>query len=283
MNFAVAAVDLVSDRLCCGWTWRSNGCGGGIWKWHQRLLLMFVWTTLLSSPRRTGWENEYPEGGICLAGTPIIKQLRENKELRGVVFVSANQTTSLLAQTSTWSATAKRRRSGSTGAAGATVNGGDSCFAIPVIAAIHGACLGGGLELAWRATVVFVLTILKRCSVCLNTTWIVTRFRRYPAFTAPDRFSTALEMILTGKQLRAKQAVSWGWWMTSFRTPYCWKPLLSGKAGSPIFTPSTCSRAYSGGPLGRALLFKMVGKKTEHKTKVTIRRQNASWRLSKRD
>ncbi len=31
----------------------------------------------------------------------IIKQLRENKELRGVVFAPLNRTTSLLAQTST--------------------------------------------------------------------------------------------------------------------------------------------------------------------------------------
>ncbi|UMX91578.1 hypothetical protein MJ581_13560 [Escherichia coli] len=42
------------------------------------------------------------EGGACPQVRAIIKQLRENKVLRGVVFVSAlNRTTSLLAQTST--------------------------------------------------------------------------------------------------------------------------------------------------------------------------------------
>ncbi|XPE62592.1 hypothetical protein ACNKHU_14350 [Shigella flexneri] len=46
--------------------------------------------------------------------------------------------------------------------------------------------------------------------------------------------------------------------------------------------PSTCTRAYSGGAVMVVrCCSKIVGKKTEHKTKVTIRRQNASWRLWK--
>ncbi len=189
----------------------------------------------------------------------------------------------MLAQTSTWSATAKRRKKRKYGAAGATVNGGDSCFAHSGYRAIHGACLGGGLELALACHGLFVLTILKRCSVCLKYNLDCTRFRRYPAFTAPDRCQHSIRMILTGKQLRAKQAVKLGLVVTSFRTPYCWKPLLSWQSRSPIFTPSTCSRAYSGGAVRSWLLFKMVGKKTEHKTQGNYPGQNASWRLSKRD
>lgn len=51
-----------------------------------------------------------------------------------------------------------------------------------------------------------------------------------------------------------------------FRTPFCWKPLLSWQEGSPIFRPLPVRERILAGPLGRAQLFKMVGKKTEHKT-----------------
>ncbi len=166
---------------------------------------MSVWTTCCYHHRRTGWENEYPEGGVCSQVRAIIKQLRENKELRGVVLSPRNQTTSLLAQTSTWSPMQNGTRSGSTGAAGSTVNGGIHALPVPVIAAIHGACLGGGWSWRWRATVACVLTILKRCWFAWSTTWIITRFRRHPAFTRLIGVSTALEMILTGKQLRANR------------------------------------------------------------------------------
>ena len=55
--------------------------------------------------------------------------------------------------------------------------------------------------------------------------------------------------------------------MTSFRTPYCWKPLLSWqKQDRPSSRPLPVRERILAGPLGRALLFKMVGKKTEHKT-----------------
>ncbi|MBW6090562.1 hypothetical protein KZ770_12475 [Escherichia coli] len=51
-----------------------------------------------------------------------------------------------------------------------------------------------------------------------------------------------------------------------FRTPFCWKPLLSWQRRS-AHLPALYLYAsvFWRGPLGRALLFKMVGKKTEHK------------------
>ena len=79
----------------------------------------------------------------------ILKEIRENKEIRGVVFISAKADNFI---------------------AGADINMIDHCntameaetlarqgqqlmaeihaLPVPVIAAIHGACLGGGLELA---------------------------------------------------------------------------------------------------------------------------------------
>ncbi len=51
---------------------------------------MFVWTTLLSSPStyRVKKMNTL-KAEFASQARAIIKQLRENKELRGVVFVSA--------------------------------------------------------------------------------------------------------------------------------------------------------------------------------------------------
>lgn len=60
----------------------------------------------------------------------IIKQIRENKELRGVVFVSAKPDNFIAGADIKHDRQLQNgARSGSTGAAGATVNGGDSCFA----------------------------------------------------------------------------------------------------------------------------------------------------------
>lgn len=118
----------------------------------------------------------------------IIKQLRENKELRGVVFVSAKPDNFIAGADINMIGNCKTAQE-----AEALARQGQQLMAeihalpIPVIAAIHGACLVVGWSWRWRATVAFVLTILKRCSVCLKYNLIVTRFRRHPAFTASDR------------------------------------------------------------------------------------------------
>ena len=94
----------------------------------------------------------------------IIKQLRENKELRGVVFVSAKPDNFIAGADINMIGNCKTAQEAEVLARqGQQLMAEIHALPIPVIAAIHGACLGG-----WRATVVFVLTILKRCSVCLK-------------------------------------------------------------------------------------------------------------------
>ena len=79
----------------------------------------------------------------------IIKQLRENKELRGVVFVSAKPDNFIAGADINMIGNCKTAQE-----AEALARQGQQLMAeihalpIPVIAAIHGACLGGGLELA---------------------------------------------------------------------------------------------------------------------------------------
>lgn len=94
--------------------------------------------------------------------------------------------------------------------------------------------------------------------------------------------STALEMILTGKQLRAKQALKLG--LVDDVVPH--SILLEAavelaKQDRPSSRPLPVRERILAGPLGRALLFKMVGKKTEQKLRVTIQRRNAFLTLLK--
>lgn len=120
---------------------------------------------------------------------------------------------------------------------------------VPVIAAIHGACLGGGLELALachgRMCTDDPKTVLGLPEVQLGLLPGSGGTQRLPRLIG---VSTALEMILTGKQLRAKQALKLG--LVDDVVPH--SILLEaavelGEEGSPIFPPSTCTRAYSGG------------------------------------
>lgn len=67
-----------------------------------------------------------------------------------------------------------------------------------------------GWSWRWRATVAFVLTILKRCSVCLKYNGLLPGSGGTQRLPRLIGVSTALEMILTGKQLRAKQALKLG-------------------------------------------------------------------------
>ncbi|XPE62593.1 hypothetical protein ACNKHU_14355 [Shigella flexneri] len=87
--------------------------------------------------------------------------------------------------------------------AGPTVDGEDRCLPIPVIAAIIALAWAVGWSWRWRATVAFVLTILKRCSVAEVQLGLLPGSGG-PAFTASRRHHS-IRLILTGKQLRAKR------------------------------------------------------------------------------
>ncbi|EFP7034914.1 fatty acid oxidation complex subunit alpha FadJ, partial [Shigella dysenteriae] len=199
----------------------------------------------------------------------IIKQLRENKELRGVVFVSAKPDNFIAGADINMIGNCKTAQE-----AEALARQGQQLMAeihalpIPVIAAIHGACLGGGLELALachgRICTDDPKTVLGLPEVQLGLLPGSGGTQRLPRLIG---VSTALEMILTGKQLRAKQALKLG--LVDDVVPH--SILLEAavelaKQDRPSSRPLPVRERILAGPLGRALLFKMVGKKTEHKT-----------------
>ncbi len=199
----------------------------------------------------------------------IIKQLRENKELRGVVFISAKPDNFIAGADINMIGNCKTAQE-----AEALARQGQQLMAeihalpVPVIAAIHGACLGGGLELALachgRICTDDPKTVLGLPEVQLGLLPGSGGTQRLPRLIG---VSTALEMILTGKQLRAKQALKLG--LVDDVVPHS---ILLEAAVELAKQERTVSRTLPirervmAGPLGRALLFKMAGKKTEQKT-----------------
>ncbi|MBA3889248.1 MAG: fatty acid oxidation complex subunit alpha FadJ [Gemmatimonadaceae bacterium] len=82
---------------------------------------------------------------------------------------------------------------------------------LPVVAAIHGACLGGGLELAlacaWRVATDHPKTVLALPEVQLGLIPGSGGTQRLPRLVGLQR---ALDMILTGRNIRAKKALGMG-------------------------------------------------------------------------
>lgn len=102
----------------------------------------------------------------------IIRQLRENKALRGAVFISAKPDNfiagadiNMIARcTSAAEAEALARQ-------GQQIMSEIHALSIPVIAAIHGACLGGGLSWRWPVMGESVAMMIKRGWDCRKCNW----------------------------------------------------------------------------------------------------------------
>ncbi|MGQ0650488.1 MAG: fatty acid oxidation complex subunit alpha FadJ [Gemmatimonadaceae bacterium] len=82
---------------------------------------------------------------------------------------------------------------------------------VPLVAAIHGACLGGGLEMAlacsWRIATEHPKTVLALPEVQLGLIPGAGGTQRLPRVVG---LQAALDMILTGKNIRAKRAAQIG-------------------------------------------------------------------------
>lgn len=118
----------------------------------------------------------------------LIRQLRDDKSVRGVVFISAKADNfiagadiNMIARCrSAQEAEALARR-------GQQIMAEIHGLSIPVIAAIHGACLGGGLELALACHGRICSDDENPTRLAGGTAWPAAGFRRDAAFTAADR------------------------------------------------------------------------------------------------
>lgn len=199
----------------------------------------------------------------------MLKQIRENKAIRGVVIISAKADNFIAGADINMISRCKSAQEAETLARqGQQLMAEINALPIPVVAAIHGPCLGGGLELALachaRVCTDDAKTVLGLPEVQLGLLPGSGGTQRLPRRVG---ISIALDMILTGKQLRAKQALKAG--LVDEVVPQT--ILLDAavewaKKDRPGHRPLPVRERILAGPLGRALLFRMVSKKTEQKT-----------------
>ncbi|WP_436856622.1 fatty acid oxidation complex subunit alpha FadJ [Citrobacter tructae] len=199
----------------------------------------------------------------------ILKQIRENKALHGVVIISAKPDNFIAGADINMIGQCKSAQEAETLARqGQQLMAEINALPIPVIAAIHGACLGGGLELALachaRVCTDDAKTVLGLPEVQLGLLPGSGGTQRLPRLVG---VSTALDMILTGKQLRACQALKAG--LVDDVVPHA--ILLEAavelaKKERPTQRTLPVRERILAGQLGRTLLFRMVSKKTEQKT-----------------
>ncbi len=200
----------------------------------------------------------------------IIKQIRDNTALQGLIFISGKPDNFIAGADINMIASCQTALEAQTLAhQGQQIMAEIAALPIPVVAAIHGACLGGGLELALachsRICTDDEKTKLGLPEVQLGLMPGSGGTQRLPRLIG---VSHALDMILTGKQLRPRQALKLG--LVDEVVP---QSILLTAAVELVGKGRQASRTLPvrerilAGPLGRSLLFSMVSKKTEQKTR----------------
>jgi 3-hydroxyacyl-CoA dehydrogenase/enoyl-CoA hydratase/3-hydroxybutyryl-CoA epimerase len=144
---------------------------------------------------------------------------------------------------------------------------------VPVVAAINGACLGGGLELAMACHARICSdnpkTALGLPEVQLGLLPGGGGTQRLPKLVGVQK---ALDMMLTGKQLRAKQALKVGLVNdvvpNSILIATAEKMALSGNFKQAVkFKSSTANKFLEGTSVGRGIVYKQAAKTVLSKTK----------------
>ncbi|RJT26077.1 fatty acid oxidation complex subunit alpha FadJ [Buttiauxella izardii] len=200
----------------------------------------------------------------------IIKQVRDNTALQGLIFISGKPDNFIAGADINMIANCQTAQEAQNLAhQGQQIMAEIAALPIPVVAAIHGACLGGGLELALachsRICTDDEKTKLGLPEVQLGLLPGSGGTQRLPRLIG---VSHALDMILTGKQLRPRQALKLG--LVDEVVP---QSILLAAAIELVAKGRQTSRTLPvrerilAGPLGRSLLFSMVEKKTEQKTR----------------
>ncbi|STQ43758.1 Fatty acid oxidation complex subunit alpha [Ewingella americana] len=199
----------------------------------------------------------------------ILQKAQQYSQLKGLVLISG-KTDSFIAgaDISMISSCQTAREASELATKGQTVMSHISAFPVPVVAAIHGACLGGGLELALachsRICSLDDKTQLGLPEVQLGLLPGSGGTQRLPRLIGAPK---ALDMMLTGRSIRAKQAQRMG--LVDDAVPQsillqtAIERVLQGRKSR---APLPWQARLAGGPLGKAVLFSVVRKKTRAKT-----------------
>ena len=203
----------------------------------------------------------------------MLKEIRQDQTIKGIVLISgkadsfvAGADVHMLANcTSASEATTLSRQ-------GQIIFDQLENLSIPVVAAVHGACLGGGLELAMACHAIVCSdspkTALGLPEVQLGLLPGGGGTQRLPKRVGIQK---ALDMMLTGKQLRAKQALKAG--LVSDVVPNsvliqtAEKLALSGKVKPKARKLSVMDKLLEGNGLGRSILFSKATKMVLNQTK----------------
>jgi len=200
----------------------------------------------------------------------VIAQARRQPQLVGLVLISGKPDSFIAGADITMIAGCRSAEEAAALARqGQKVMAEIAALPFPVVAAIHGACLGGGLELALachqRVCTLDEKTQLGLPEVQLGLLPGSGGTQRLPRLMGASR---ALELILTGKTLRAKQALKLG--LVEEAVP---QTILLETAAEMVRKGRQPRKSLPlrerllNAPLGRALLFKQAAKSAEAKTR----------------
>lgn len=199
----------------------------------------------------------------------VLRQARANPQLAGLVLISGKPDSFIAgADISMIAACDTAEQASALAHSGQTVMAEIAALPVPVVAAIHGACLGGGLELALachhRVCTLDDKTRLGLPEVQLGLLPGSGGTQRLPRLIGA---STALDMILTGKTLRPRAALKCGLVDEAVAPSILLETAvkLALKARS-ARKPLPLRERLLTGPAGRAILFALAKRQTHAKT-----------------
>ncbi|KRS22242.1 multifunctional fatty acid oxidation complex subunit alpha [Alishewanella sp. WH16-1] len=202
----------------------------------------------------------------------MLKQLANDSTLKGVVFISGKKDSFIAgADISMLDACQTAEQAQTIAAMGQQMFDRLEQLRLPVVAAIHGPCLGGGLELALachaRVASSSPKTVLGLPEVQLGLLPGSGGTQRLPKLVGVQK---ALDMILTGKQLRAAQAKKLGLVdevvPESILLDAAVKKALAGKPRREAKKQSLLNKLLENTGPGRKLVFSQALKQTLKKT-----------------
>lgn len=202
----------------------------------------------------------------------LLEQIRSNSQLKGLVIISGKPDSFIAGADITMLDGCKTAQEATDIATmGQQMFAQLEALAVPLIAAIHGPCLGGGLELAMachgRVASTDPKTVLGLPEVQLGLLPGSGGTQRLPQLVGLQK---ALDMMLTGKQLRASQAKKAGLVdavvPNSILLEAAVKMALAGKPARDGVKLPWMGQLLEGTSFGRGILFSQAEKQTKAKT-----------------